>query len=256
MSRNSHRTALITGGGSGIGAAISAAFAKDGTSVIIADHNEEAATALAETITTDGGSARAIVLDITDTVGVKNLVSELSASGLDVLVNNAGIGPEQATSTLTIEQFHTVLDVNLSGAVSLTLALADLLRASPSARVLNIASVQGMRGARDSLAYATSKGALINFTRALACDLADDGVLVNALAPGFVDTQLALLADGTREYDTEWFQDIYVKGGRIPLRRPAQSWELAEPARFLCSPANTYITGQVLAVDGGLTATF
>ena len=96
----------------------------------------------------------------------------------------------------------------------------------------------------------------MNMTRGLACDLADDGILVNALAPGFVDTPMALFSDGSSEYDSEWFRNIYVKHGRIPLRRPGRADEVAEAALFFCSSANSYVTGQILAVDGGMTATF
>jgi NAD(P)-dependent dehydrogenase (short-subunit alcohol dehydrogenase family) len=107
-----------------------------------------------------------------------------------------------------------------------------------------------------SLAYGASKGGLVNATRILACDLAPLGIRVNAVAPGFIDTPMARFPDGTSEHDTDWFRDIYIRWGRIPLRRPAPPEEVAGPILFLCSAAASYVTGHVLVVDGGLTATF
>ncbi|MDH2444102.1 SDR family NAD(P)-dependent oxidoreductase [Amnibacterium sp. CER49] len=257
-SRSEQRNALVTGAGSGIGAAIAEALARSGCAVVCTDRNEAGADATAARIRAAGGSAASLPLDIADDSAVATLPEKVVAGlgAIDVLVNNAGVGGEVPTSGLTMADVRAVLRVNLEGAVAVTLALLPQLRASGSGRVLNVASIQGFRGARDSLAYGASKGALVNLTRDLACDLADDGVLVNALAPGFVNTPMARYADGTTEYETDWFRTIYVENARIPLRRPAEPEEVAEAALFLCSPANTYVTGQVLAVDGGMTATF
>ena len=114
-----------------------------------------------------------------------------------------------------------MLDINQDGAVRVTLAMLPLIKgAGEGRRILNIASIMGLRGARDSIPYSTAKGAIVNFTRALACDVAADGIVVNALAPGFIDTRMALLPDGSgHEHDTDWFKDIYLKYGRIPLGR-------------------------------------
>jgi NAD(P)-dependent dehydrogenase (short-subunit alcohol dehydrogenase family) len=122
--------------------------------------------------------------------------------------------------------------------------------------VLMVSSIQGLVATTDTLAYAASKGGVLAATRALAADLADDGVLVNALAPGFVDTPMAVLPDGSTEYDTDLFRDVYVRHGKVPLRRPARPEEIAEAAAFLCSERNSYLTGSVLTADGGLTAVF
>jgi NAD(P)-dependent dehydrogenase (short-subunit alcohol dehydrogenase family) len=115
----------------------------------------------------------------------------------------------------------------------------------------------GLRGARDSIPYSTAKGAIVNFTRALACDVAPDGIIVNALAPGFIDTRMALLPDGSgHEHDTDWFKDIYLKYGRIPLGRAGKPEDIAGPAFFLVSDDARYVTGQIILVDGGVSATF
>jgi len=131
-----------------------------------------------------------------------------------------------------------------------------LKKATSGKRILNIASIQGLRGWPNQIAYATAKGAIVNFTRALAADLAPYEIMVNALAPGFVDTPMSIQPDGSHEYDSDWFRDIYVKYGRIPLRRFAKPADMAGPAFFLCSDDSRYVTGQIMLVDGGASATF
>jgi NAD(P)-dependent dehydrogenase (short-subunit alcohol dehydrogenase family) len=141
--------------------------------------------------------------------------------------------------------------------VRVTLAmLGPILKAGTARRIVNIASILGVRGWPNSVPYSTAKGAIVNFTRALAADLAPDGVTVNALCPGFVNTPMSILPDGSHEYHADWFNDIYVKYGRIPLRRWAEPEDIAGPAYFLCSDDARYVTGQILLVDGGVSATF
>lgn len=246
-------TALVTGAGSGIGAAIAAALTADGHHVTVLDRDATAAETVAARL---GETGTAVAADVADRADLERVAEPLLAGGLDVLVNCAGISDTTPTGDLGIDTFRRVLDVNLTGAVELTLLLLPALRASAHGRVINIASIQGLTPAADTLAYATSKGGMIAFTRALATDLAAHGVLVNAVAPGFVDTPMARLADGRPEYDTDWFRDIYLSGGKLPLGRPAQPREIAEVVRFLASRRNSYLTGQVVAVDGGVTATF
>jgi 3-oxoacyl-[acyl-carrier protein] reductase len=252
------RVALVTGAGSGIGAAIAHRLSDDGVKVICADISATTAERTAEDIRRLGGAATALTLDISSDDQVAGVPAwiEAEVGALDILVNNAGIGGETPTADLDIEAIRRVLEVNLEGTLALTLAVRLLLIKSKAPRILNVSSIQGFRGAKDSLAYGASKGALINATRGLATDLADEGILVNSLAPGFIDTAMALLADGTSEYDSSWFQTIYIENSRIPLRRPGTAAEVAEAAVFFCSPGNTYVTGQTLTVDGGMTATF
>jgi NAD(P)-dependent dehydrogenase (short-subunit alcohol dehydrogenase family) len=176
---------------------------------------------------------------------------------LEILVNNAAIGDEIALDDLTMAHHLQVNDINQNGAVRVTLALLPLIRKGRHARrILNIASIMGLRGSAGALPYSTAKGAMVNFTRALAADLAPEGILVNAIAPGFVDTPMAVHPDGRHDYDSDWFRDIYIKWGRIPLRRYATPEDMAGPAFFLCSDDCRYVTGQILLVDGGCSAVF
>ncbi|MBB3772559.1 NAD(P)-dependent dehydrogenase (short-subunit alcohol dehydrogenase family) [Angulomicrobium tetraedrale] len=251
------RVALVTGAAHGIGAGIAERLATEGAQVVIADIDEAGAHAVAARL---GKTAMAVRVDIADPESVAALAAAVEArhGRCEIVVNNAAILDTRGIDTMSFAHYRGVLDINQDGAVRVTLAMLPLIRrAGAGRRILNIVSIQGLRGARDSLAYATAKGALVNFTRALACDLADDGILVNALAPGFIDTAMALLPEGAgHEHETDWFRDIYIRHGRIPLRRPGTPVDIAGPAFFLCSDDARYVTGQVLLVDGGLSATF
>jgi NAD(P)-dependent dehydrogenase (short-subunit alcohol dehydrogenase family) len=239
------RTALITGGAGGIGAAVAERLLAAGVAVWIADRDESAVTATAERI-----GATPLVLDVSSPLSVAAAAHSLPER-LDILVASAAIagGPG-----LGLDSVRPVLEVNVAGIAAVVDAALPALRRSDSARILTIGSVQGLRAGAGSAAYVASKGAVHALTRALAVDLAPSGILVNALAPGFVDTAMALLPDGTSEYETDWFQQVYVAHGGIPLRRPATADEIAAAAMYFVSAENTYVTGAVVAVDGGLTA--
>ena len=243
--------ALVTGGARGIGRAIAQRLAAEGARTVVADIEP------GEPI--PGVSAEPV--DIADPGSVAALAARLEAAHgrVDILVNNAAILDATPSAELTFERYRHVIDINLDGALRVTMAMLPLLRRAPAGRprVLNIASIMGVRGSRDSLAYSTAKGGLVNMTRCLACDLGPEGIVVNAIAPGFIDTRMALLPDGSgHEHDTEWFRDIYLRHGRIALGRAGTPDDIAGPALFLCSDDARYVTGQVLLVDGGVSATF
>lgn len=124
-------------------------------------------------------------------------------------------------------------------------------------RIVNVGSIMGERGSRGSIPYSVAKAGIANLTRCLACDLAPDDIVVNAVAPCFIDTRMALLPDGSgHEHELEWFKEIYLKHGRIPLRRAGMPEDVAGATFFLCSEDSRYVTGQILMVDGGISATF
>ena len=257
MGRLKNRVAVVTGGARGIGEGIARRLAQESASVCIADIDELTACHTAKALF---GATHAQV-DIADQDSVDALAAKISANygHIDILVNNAAILDVSVFSKLTFARFAHVLDVNLNGALRVTLALLPSMkrRKHGAGRILNIASVMGFRGSRDSIPYSTAKGGLVNLTRCLACDLAGDGITVNAIAPGFINTRMSLLPDGVgHEHETDWFKDIYLKYGRIPLGRAGTPADIAGPAFFFCSDDSQYVTGQILAVDGGMSATF
>ncbi len=251
------RIALVTGAAGGIGLAIAARLAKEGASVVIADIKREQAEKAAAGLE---GEVIAHPVDIGSEDSILLLRNEIAAryGRLDILVNNAAILDATGFAKMTMADYLRVIEINQHGAIRVTMAMLDLLRKGGAGkRILNIASIMGVRGSRDSIPYSTAKGGIVNFTRALACDLADEGIIVNAIAPGFIDTDMAVLPDGSgHEHDTDWFKDIYLKYGRIPLRRAGLPDDIAGPAFFLCSDDARYVTGQIMLVDGGVSATF
>jgi NAD(P)-dependent dehydrogenase (short-subunit alcohol dehydrogenase family) len=251
------RVAVVTGGARGIGRGIAERLAAEGARVVVADIDEAKAAKVAAAL---GPSAAGVRVDIADAASVAALAEAVATrhGRCEILVNNAAILDAVGFADMRFETYRRVIDINQDGAIRITLALLPLIRrGGEGRRILNIASIQGVRGARDALAYSTAKGAIVNFTRALACDLADEGIVVNAIAPGFIDTRMAVLPDGSgHEHETDWFKDIYLKYGRIPLRRAGTPEDIAGPAFFLCSDDARYVTGQILLVDGGVSATF
>lgn len=253
------RVAVVTGGAQGIGFAIASRLAAEGAHVVIADINDAKARQAAQRIADAGGAASARPVDIGDDASVAALARHMDNTHgrCEILVNNAAVSDGTGIEKMTMARYHEIIRVNQDGAVRMCLAFVPLLRkAKAGQRILNIASIMGVRGWPDAIPYSTAKGAIVNFTRALAADLAPHGIMVNALAPGFVNTPMSIQPDGSHEYDSDWFRDIYVKYGRIPLRRYAEPEDMAGPAFFLCSDDSRYVTGQILMVDGGASATF
>lgn len=253
------RVAVVTGAAQGIGLGIAERLAAEGAIVILADIAFDKARATAAKLVEQGLRVGAARVDIADAASVADLARHVDeAHGrCEILVNNAGIGADTHIETMTFEDYQRVIAINQDGAVRMVMAFVPLLKkAGEGRRILNVASIQGLRGWPNQIAYATAKGAMVNFTRALACDLAPHNIMVNALAPGFVDTPMSIQPDGTHEYDADWFRDIYVKYGRIPMRRYGKPNDMAGPAFFLCSDDAQYVTGQTLSVDGGASATF
>jgi NAD(P)-dependent dehydrogenase (short-subunit alcohol dehydrogenase family) len=250
------RTALVTGAGRGIGAATAGALAQAGARVILADIDAGMAADSARAIGPAASAARIDVADPASAAQVADIVRE-RFGGLDILVNNAAITEESAFADTSRDHWRRVLDINLGGALFVSQAMLPLMTGRDGrGRIVHMASIMGLRGAPGAVSYQAAKGGLVNLTRAMACDLAPEGILVNAIAPGFIDTAMAINTDGSHDHDKPWFQDIYVKYGRLPLRRGGKPEDIAWPVVFLCSDAARYVTGQTLSVDGGLSATF
>jgi 3-oxoacyl-[acyl-carrier protein] reductase len=252
--RPAPRVLLVTGAGSGIGAATAALLAADGDELLCVDRDTDGLARTIGTIEDAGGAARSLPLDLADRDATVRAVAGIDR--LDGLVHCAGIARPTPLEGFDAATADTVLDVNFGAAVRLTVALLPALRRSPAPRVVLVSSIHAQHAEAGSLAYSASKAALASAARTMALELAPEGVLVNAVAPGFVDTPMARLPDGGTEYGTAHFQRVYLEGGRLPLGRPGRPEEVAAAIRFLLAPENTYITGHALVVDGGLTAAF
>jgi NAD(P)-dependent dehydrogenase (short-subunit alcohol dehydrogenase family) len=243
-----HRTALVTGGTHGIGRAIVARFLAEGARV---------ATIARETPDDLPAEVTFIPYDLAGSSGLPDLVArvERETGPLDILVNNAGIWRETPSLGLDPAAWQQVIAVNFTAPVLLATSVAARMASRGYGRIVNITSIHGRFAAASALAYAAAKGGLEQATRNLAVDLAPHGILVNAVAPGFISTRLST-SDGVHERDTPWFQSVYVAERKLPLQRHATPDEVATSVVWLASAQNTYITGQVLGVDGGLSVTF
>jgi NAD(P)-dependent dehydrogenase (short-subunit alcohol dehydrogenase family) len=244
------KVAVVTGGSKGIGRAIALAFAEAGADVALAARGVEPLEAAAEEVRALGRRAIPVPTDITDRdqVGalVERTVEELG--GIDILVNNAGAAPFLSTvDSIRPEGFEKYLRVNFTSAFYCTQAAAPALLRSRGS-VINVASVAGFIASPGLTYYAGAKAALISFTRTVAQEWASAGVRVNAIAPGWIETDLN---ERTRE-DPDWYESIR---SLIPMGRWGRAEEVASVARFLASDASTFMTGAVVVVDGGQTLT-
>ncbi len=245
------RTAIVTGGGRGIGRAISIELANAGAAVVPTARSRTEIEAVADRITDDGGAALAVDADVTDPDAVARVVSEAveAFGGVDVVVNNAGFNPDDALGRpedVSSESLERVLDVNLTGAYEVTTAAAEHLLASDDGAVINVASVGGIVGLPRQHPYVASKHGLVGLTRSMALDWAPD-VRVNAVAPGYVSTELTEDLEGNDGLRRSILE-------RTPLDRFADPDEIAGPVVFLASDAARFVTGACLSVDGGWTA--
>ncbi len=242
------RVALVTGGSRGIGRAICVALGRRGAKVAINyAAREDAARETAELVTAAGGTAVLSAFDVAAPEAVTEAIKQLGKDhgGLDILVNNAGVAINGLLLRYKDEQWQRTLQVNLAGAFHCARAAASLLlRAKERGRIVNITSVVGESGNAGQAAYAASKAGLIGLTQSLAKEMASRGVPVNAVSPGFIET------DMTAEHLPEAARGALLE--QIPLGRIGLADDVAHAVAFLAGPEAAYVTGQVLRVNGGL----
>ena len=239
------KVAVVTGAGRGIGRAVALAYARMGADVACVSRTEENSAKAAAEVEALGRRAWAVAVDVSDTAAVNTATGKIldEAGRVDILVNNAGVTRDNLLMRMSEEEWDTVINTNLKGAFNFTKALTRPFIKQRSGRIINIASVIGLIGNAGQSNYAASKAALIGFTKSVAKELAPRGITANAIAPGFIET------DMTAALDDKVRKSII---GNVPLGRFGSPDDIAHTAVFLALEASGYITGQVLTVDGGM----
>jgi 2-hydroxycyclohexanecarboxyl-CoA dehydrogenase len=244
-----HRVAIVTGGGSGIGLAVSERLAADGLAVAVFDRDGEAAEAAAGKVSAGGGTGLGIAVDVTDReqieAGVGRVRQDLGAP--TVLVNNAGIHAVDPFLSITAEKWHRLLDVNLTGTFNCCQAVVPSMIEEGWGRIVNISSSSAHSGQQYMTHYVAAKAGVIGFTKSLALELGPKGITVNTIPPGFIDTPMlrkqeakGLLGEGVEHHEK-----------LTPVRRIGRPEDIAAMCAFLVRDEASYITGQVLGVNGG-----
>ncbi len=245
MKQLENQIAVVTGAGRGIGRSIALRFAAEGAAVVCVSRNAENSEKVADEIRALGRQAWAHAADVSDSAAVAAAGEKIltDCGKVDILVNNAGVTRDGLLLRLSDADWDTVLNTNLKGAFLVTKAFSRAMLKQRSGRIINISSVLGLIGNAGQCNYAASKAGLIGFTQSVAKEFASRGITVNAIAPGFIETDMtAELKEPAR---TELLK-------AIPMRSFGQPEDIANAALFLASPAARYITGQVLTVDGGM----
>jgi 2-deoxy-D-gluconate 3-dehydrogenase len=248
----SGRVALVTGGNGGIGLGMATGLAAAGAVVVIAARNREKSEAAVDALVREGATAAFLPLDVADPASCRAVVAEIAArfGRLDILVNNAGMSIRKPPQDYAIAEWQAVIDTNLTGAFACCQAAYPLMQRQGGGKIINIGSMMAIFGAAYAAAYAASKGAIVQLTKSLATAWAADNIQVNAVLPGWIDTELT--QDARRQ--------VAGLHERILARTPARRWgvpaDLAGIAVFLAAPACDFVTGAAIPVDGGFAVEF
>lgn len=245
MGKFDDKVAIITGSARGIGKAIAQRFILEGAKVVISDINEALANQSADEFKQTGGTALAITADVSEMAEAEALVTKTVAAlgRVDILVNNAGITRDSLLIRMSENDWDAVIRVNLKGSFNCLKSVAKVMMKQRFGKIINISSVVGIMGNFGQANYSASKAGLIGLTKTVAKELAPRGITVNAIAPGYIETEMtAALSDQVKE--------TFLNG--IPLKRAGKAEDVANAVIFLASREADYITGQVLQVDGGL----
>jgi 3-hydroxybutyrate dehydrogenase len=249
------RGAVVTGGGRGIGRAVARALAEKGAAVVVTARSTKEVEGVAAELAADGLVAHALPCDVADEASVAKMAERAIAllGTVDVLVNNAGIALSNPVKRLPLEEWNRILAVNATGTFLCTRAFLQGMIDRRWGRVINVASVAGLRGGRYIAAYTASKHAQVGFTRALAAEVADQGITVNAICPGYVDTPMteysvSRIVEKTGLPQDEALERILALSPQHRLIRPE---EIAHVALMLCGKNGEGISGQAIAIDGG-----
>lgn len=239
------KIALVTGSGSGIGREIALLLAKNGANIVVNDVSEANAEATAKDIREMGREALACFANVSDAKAVSEMFSQLKSQfgKVDILVNNAGITRDNFLLKMSEEEWDQVIDVNLKGVFNCCKSAAAMMVESNYGKIVNISSASGQMGNIGQVNYAASKGGVISITKTLAKELARNNINVNAVSPGFIDTPMT-------EEVPDKVKDFLVK--QIPLGRPGTPSDIANAVAFLASDLSSYITGQIIACNGGM----
>jgi 3-oxoacyl-[acyl-carrier protein] reductase len=239
------RVAIVTGGARGIGKEIALTFAREGADVCICDVNEETLKETARELESAGRQAIALKIDVTAFPQVEEMVQKVldKFKKIDILINNAGITRDNLLLRMKEEEWDAVINVNLKGTFNCTKAASKVMIKQKSGKIVNVASIIGLMGNAGQANYAASKGGIISFTKSAAKELASRNINVNAIAPGFIKTDMTAKIPQN-------LQEEMLKA--IPLKRFGEASDVANLALFLVSETSNYITGHVIQVDGGM----
>lgn len=248
------QTALVTGGGSGIGAAIATLFGAQGARVAVLDVDEEAAIATVDQIEEDGGTAAFFHCDVSDQRAVEQAFEQTVATfgGLDVLINNAGVAHVGDVESTSEEDFDRIYRVNVKGVYNCLRAGVPAMKTGGGGSIVNIASVVSTVGIPDRFAYSMSKGAVLTMTRSVACDYLDEGIRCNSIAPARVHTPFVdgFLEENYPDRQDEMFEEL---SQTQPIGRMGRPEEIAHLALYLSADASGFFTGANIPIDGGFT---